>query len=151
MHEDVAERFWAKVDKRGPDECWPWQAGTDDWGYGTFWMHGQYKKAHRVSLEMHDDQPIPEGLLALHSCDNPPCVNPGHLWSGTDLDNRHDAMAKGRTSNGAKKRERCKRGHELVDGNLRFNSRGERQCKTCCNAAQLVSYRRHRTVKKPRT
>lgn len=94
----LAARFWEKVDKRGLDECWPWLAGTDGRGYGTIGPgreHVSDLKAHRVSYELNVG-PIPAGMHVLHHCDNPPCVNPAHLWVGTDADNMHDMLAKGR-------------------------------------------------------
>src|ERR1700756_2891954 len=93
----VEDRFWAKVAK-GPG-CWEWQGKRHYKGYGHFTVRGQGRrrtlKAHRVSWELANG-PIPEGLHVLHSCDNPPCVNPDHLFLGTDMDNVHDRDAKGR-------------------------------------------------------
>jgi hypothetical protein len=92
----LAERFWEKVDKRGPDECWEWQGARNEHGYGWFGpTHGEGAKAHRVAWEL-TNGPIPEGLCALHHCDNPPCCNPGHLFLGTKRDNTLDMWAKGR-------------------------------------------------------
>ncbi len=68
---------------------------TDDDGYGKFKIDYKHKKAHRVSWEIFRG-PIPEGLNVLHHCDNPPCVNPDHLFLGTDLLNIRDSIYKGR-------------------------------------------------------
>jgi len=87
-------RFWSKVKVAGSNECWLWQAGTNDQGYGTFRL-GNMNRAHRVSFEI-TNGPIPEGLDVLHTCDNPPCVNPHHLWLGTNLDNVIDRETKQR-------------------------------------------------------
>ena len=89
------ERFWNKVDKSG--ECWLWTASTLGKGYGQFWDGNKRVTAHRFSWVLHNG-PIPEGLHVLHHCDVPVCVNPEHLWLGTNADNVHDCMAKGRTS-----------------------------------------------------
>ncbi len=88
-------RFWHKVDRRGPDDCWPWLASNIN-GYGII-NDGVSKcrRATHVSLAL-DGRPRPERLDALHSCDNPICVNPKHLRWGTDKDNKADAVAKGR-------------------------------------------------------
>lgn len=92
---DVAERFWAKVDKRGPDECWPWIGFCKPSGYGQFWWDGTMRQAHRVAWILTRGE-IPDGLYACHHCDNPPCVNPAHLWLGTRAENRRDQGEKGR-------------------------------------------------------
>lgn len=92
-------RFWRLVDKRGTDECWPWMGSRmkrPGGHYGTVKVTRRTTKAHRVAYEL-TNGPIPEGLLVLHSCDNPPCCNPAHLRVGTHLDNNREAAAKGHT------------------------------------------------------
>lgn len=93
------DRFWPKVDVRGPDECWEWKAGKIGNGYGC---HGQSPReeprdtlAHRLSWIMAHG-PIPDGMLVLHHCDNPACVNPAHLWLGTQRQNIRDMVRKNR-------------------------------------------------------
>ena len=91
----LAERFWPKVHK-GPT-CWIWNAYTDKLGYGYIgaggW-HGGKLCAHRVAWEL-TRGPIPDGLWVLHKCNNPPCVNPDHLYLGTQADNMRDAADAG--------------------------------------------------------
>jgi flavin-binding protein dodecin len=91
------DRFWSKVDRRGPADCWNWIAGRIPDGYGQFRLNNPRRQvgAHRFSYELHYG-PIPEGLLVLHSCDNPSCVNPNHLSAGTTRDNSRDAIERGR-------------------------------------------------------
>jgi hypothetical protein len=93
-------RFWARVDRSGgPDSCWPWVGGRDMVGYGNakMMLYGQrYRYAHRISWVITKEAPIPAGLSVLHRCDNPPCVNPSHLWLGTQRDNVADRDRKGR-------------------------------------------------------
>lgn len=87
-------RFWSKVDKTG--DCWIWKAGKDSGGYGTISARGiNANKAHRVSWWLTFGE-IPKGLNVLHKCDNPPCVNPDHLFLGTQKDNMQDCSKKGR-------------------------------------------------------
>lgn len=95
----VMELFWLKVARGDPDECWEWQAGCDDDGYGTFRHDGKMKKAHRLAWIFCSRGPIPDGLVVMHSCDNPPCCNPAHLSLGTVADNNRDRHNKGRSKN----------------------------------------------------
>lgn len=96
----VADRFWPKV-QRG-EGCWLWTGACDTYGYGLIrWrQRDRWDKAHRVSWIIASG-PIPNGLCVLHKCDNPPCVNPAHLFLGTQADNMHDMKIKGRASNRA--------------------------------------------------
>lgn len=94
----INERFWAKVKKCGPDDCWPWLASRNKDGYGRIGIGGHYGTmllAHRVSWELNIGA-IPDGLHVLHRCDNPKCVNPKHLFLGSQTDNMADKAEKGR-------------------------------------------------------
>ena len=87
------ERFWSKVDTNG--DCWTWIAGLVHDGYGRFWLNGSTYRANRVSYFIqHDIDPGEE--LVCHTCDNPGCVRPDHLWLGSDRDNRLDCIQKDR-------------------------------------------------------
>jgi len=86
-----------------PDACWVWLASTVGAGYGHFSLAGGRKiLAHRFAWEQSKGA-IPDGLKVLHRCDNPPCCNPNHLFLGTQADNVHDMMQKGRHRVGNKK------------------------------------------------
>lgn len=103
----IARRFWRYVSNATPSECWEW-TGTRSTtrkaktGYGCIGVREpgvngtmQHRGAHRVSWVLHYGE-IPEGLCVLHRCDNPGCVNPEHLYLGTQRDNMADKVAKGR-------------------------------------------------------
>lgn len=106
---DYESRFWSKVDIRGRDECWPYKAGTHEFGYGVFWMDGKQQNAHVIAFEFENGSiPVEDGRrvhLVRHSCDNPPCCNPRHLIAGTTLDNVRDKISRKRCSplSGARK------------------------------------------------
>lgn len=103
------QRFWLKVDKRGPDECWEWKELLSIGGYGRFYFKKDDGKliqiyAHRLSYELSTGDILKEKKCC-HRCDNPKCVNPSHLFSGTQLDNIRDALKKGRFYTGDHKGE----------------------------------------------
>lgn len=92
---DQLTRFWQKVQGRGTDRCWLWTASAQESGYGSFYFDGQLDRAHRVSWKLAHGS-IPDGAMVLHHCDNPRCVNPSHLFLGTNTDNMRDMIRKGR-------------------------------------------------------
>lgn len=140
----IEERFYSKVapmmDDRG---CWEWMGSlaTGKWRYGKFpkGPHGSgWLQASRVSWEIHNG-PIPVGMKVLHKCDNPPCVNPAHLFLGTSSDNTRDMIAKGRgnldyahrrASEKKYERTHCRKGHPY--GEMR---NGRNYCPTCRGTA----------------
>lgn len=79
----------------GPDECWLWFGSKDPDGYGNFKIDGKQTRANRISYLIHKGDFDP-ALYVLHTCDNPPCVNPNHLFLGTKQDNTEDMKSKGR-------------------------------------------------------
>jgi hypothetical protein len=98
----IAERFWPKVDSSaGPSACWPWTASCKVKGYGQIGAGGRQRPllAHRVAWEIANG-PIGEGLVVCHSCDNPKCCNPAHLFVGTQAENLQDMTSKGRRCSG---------------------------------------------------
>lgn len=90
-----SDYFWMKVDSRGKDECWLWTGAHTSAGYGIQNVERHLKLATHVSWFLHHGV-WPAPLFALHECDNPPCVNPNHLFLGTFKDNGEDMTAKGR-------------------------------------------------------
>lgn len=93
----VEGRFWSKVDRRGPDECWLWTAARDHRGYGRFHFgHRRMVLAHRFAFRLANLAAPPDEMHVCHRCDNPPCCNPAHLFLGDDAANVADMVAKGR-------------------------------------------------------
>ena len=88
-------RVYAKITIPDDDGCWPWNGYRDAKGYGSVHVEGQTEKAHRVAYFIEHGY-IPEGMHVLHRCDNPPCCRPDHLFLGTNEENVHDKVAKGR-------------------------------------------------------
>lgn len=101
IKEDAEKRFWRAVKKTAT--CWEWMGCRHYKGYGEFSLKkGNDVKAHRFSWELKFGK-IPRGLILCHKCDNPPCVNPDHLFLGTDKENKDDSIQKCRHAIG----ERC--------------------------------------------
>lgn len=92
----LEERFWNKVLKKGHDDCWEW-TGSRNWdGYGQINVDGKTRRAHRLSWVMSNRKKIPKNMVIMHTCDNPPCVNPSHLVIGTQAENMADREKKNR-------------------------------------------------------
>lgn len=138
---DFLERFWANVEERGSDECWPWVGPIDtraNQGYGNFRLAKTATRAHRLALILSTATDLPTEVFACHRCDNPPCCNPAHLFPGSALDNNRDAIAKGRRP----AITHCKRGHPLTPDNLcPVKSRYPiRKCRACARRLGLKNY-----------
>ena len=89
-------KFWSRVKITGLLDCWLWQGTRMPFGYGlTGGLNGVTTTAHRVAWAIVYGT-VPEGMFVLHKCDNPPCVNPNHLYAGTQKDNARDAIERGR-------------------------------------------------------
>jgi hypothetical protein len=98
--EEFTEHFWKQCRKESSG-CWIWKRRIPSHGYGMIWRRGRSHRAHRMAWVL-SRGPIPEGLGVLHTCDTPACVNPDHLFLGTDQDNMTDKKNKGRAQAGEK-------------------------------------------------
>ena len=94
----LKDRFWDKVEILSKNECWLWKASRSNKRYGNIKVNGKMIKSHRLSYEFCHGN-IPDGLCVLHKCDNGLCVNPDHLFLGTQHDNVNDCIKKGRVAN----------------------------------------------------
>lgn len=92
---EIRERIMSRV-RKCKSGCWEWTGASSNEGYGRVKVAGKLESPHRLMWE-EENGPIPDGLWILHDCDNPPCVNPAHLFLGTRSDNMLDASKKGRT------------------------------------------------------
>ncbi len=118
------DRFWDKVDKSCVNGCWVWSAycRKNRRGYGVFgFKAGLIKEAHRFSYELAFG-PFDESLFVLHKCDNPPCVNPAHLFLGTRADNTADMLAKGRQARGERQGGAKLTSEQVIDLCKRFDA-----------------------------
>lgn len=126
----INERFFEKVFKNPVTGCWEWQGAHGLDGHGQFVVEHKKVIASRFSWELVHGK-IPEGMNVCHKCDNPPCVNPDHLFLGTQSDNIRDCVSKGRLNNWLAKKTICKHGHPFTPENTRYDMRGKRHCKEC--------------------
>jgi hypothetical protein len=132
---DPLIRYQAKVDCRGPDECWPWTAARFERGYGAFRLGDKQKKAHRVGYELLVG-PIPSGQNVCHTCDNPPCQNPAHWFLGTHADNARDRQQKGRGAAGSPLPTGHKRSTGERNSNAKLTEKDVRVIRALCRAGR---------------
>lgn len=124
-----AARFESLYERRSARECWPWHGPRYSNGYGRYERRKRTTTASRASWLLYFG-PIPDGVVVCHRCDNPICVNPAHLFLGTQIDNVHDMLRKGR---GSGWKDSCPHGHSMADAYLNYSQsvRGKRMCRTC--------------------
>lgn len=145
----LIERFFQKVDKSGNEkfpDCWIWTGAPTSKNYGSFAYYTKKPAigAHVSSYLFHVGE-VPKGMLVCHACDNPPCVNPEHLFLGTNSENMKDMVKKGRNGASSKPQTHCRRGHEFsvvgVKIQHRKNGKIDRSCRECIRTT--ASKKRH--------
>jgi len=139
----LAERLWTKIDRRGPDECWPWLASKNQAGYGKIGAGGYGTTplyAHRVVKELVDGPPPAADMVIDHLCRNPSCCNPAHLeW----VTHRTNTLRGTAPMVRVYLTGRCMRGHLLTPDNVWRGAKGSRQrCRECSLALQRQRPRR---------
>lgn len=152
----LEEIFWLKTRKGADNECWPWVGVKDQRGYGQIHANGKRIKATCFSWELFHGAKFPSAMEACHSCDNPNCVNPKHIWPGTHRENMLDAAKKQRLFIPPRPKTRdqrpvvthCYRGHEYSEENTYLTRRGAKVCKICRKMAYTKHDRKRRqTIK----
>lgn len=131
-------RFWSKVEKN--DGCWIWLGARDSAGYGVFQIDRRARKAHRVAYELTYGT-IPTGLFVCHTCDNPQCVRPDHLWLGTNTENSHDRDRKGRNNPPRGNAHHFHKHPELIPWRGGDYQRGERNTHAILTEQQVIEIR----------
>ncbi len=116
----LAHNFWNNhtIVRRGKWSCWEWNLSRSHNGYGKVSWYGRHMRANRVAWMLHNKSEIPIGLVVMHRCDNPSCINPKHLMVGTLKENSWDMVAKGRANGGSPPGERSGKA-KLTDSAVR--------------------------------
>lgn len=137
LDESAVERFWSKVLPEPMSGCWLWEGSQYRNGYGGYTVKRQGRTknylAHRLAYQLANDVALTSDVVLRHTCDTRPCVNPDHLLPGTQFDNIHDAIRRGRFRTGSANaaKTHCQHGHEFTSENTWVSKRGYRTCRIC--------------------
>ncbi len=146
------ERFWAKVDRRGPDECWPWTGAHTSTGVGNFWDGHAYVKAHRFAWELANGRAVPDGLMVSPQCRTKDCCNFAHL---TVVTKHRVIVITGLTIAALNARKKqCDNGHKFTPENTRYKIRSDgrvlRECIECSREHNRRTVRRRSAERRAR-
>jgi hypothetical protein len=138
----LADRFWQYVDKRGPDDCWPWTGRVNNMGYPMTSYTDEPGARSRGVVATRAAWFLETGswpvAFMCHTCDNPICVNVAHLFDGDQTANMRDASAKGRLRGRFSEVTQCIHGHGFTPANTYVNpNNGKRACRTCYRTYDL--------------
>jgi len=131
LKKNTIEKFWTKANKT--DYCWVWMAAQDKDGYGIWSYDGKFWRAHRFSFWATHGHLDSKSLIC-HTCDNPTCINPNHLYEGDSTTNNRDTVKRGRFNSPLKRRTHCLKGHAF-DGENLYHDGKKRVCKICSRAS----------------
>jgi hypothetical protein len=124
--------------------CWEWEGTKQAQGYDRYKIKGRKYSVHRAVYQIVNGVQLTSKIFVCHSCDNPSCCNPDHLWLGTPQDNVSDMVAKGRYTNWNSLKTHCKHGHEFTPENTYPKGGTGRQCKTCRRRIDVERRRKRR-------
>lgn len=143
MRRNHAKRVMDRVDVRGPDECWPWTGRTRQWdGRGKVRWLGKSTASSKAVWSIWARITPPRHLFVCHSCNNPKCCNPAHLYLATHAENQQYAVESGTQTNTRK--THCPQGHPYSGDNLVLEKRGDRTTRKCriCKTARMADWYR---------
>jgi hypothetical protein len=145
-------RLFRCMKENGETGCWEWSGGLCKDGYGQMRFDSKNVLVHRLAAWCWKNFDLDSSLKILHTCDNPPCFKPSHLFEGTDLDNKRDCIAKGRDKSGEflRNRTRCNNGHLYDEENTKWDRRGWRVCIKCLRAQWRRKTERRSVLRKIR-